>query len=282
MSVSNASYGLTTERADDLDIAIRAALAGARAIAPIAAGPRTADTKGDGSPVSAADLAADAAIRNVLTRATVSYPIVSEEVAAAGWSGPIVWMVDPLDGTKEFMAGRPDYTVNVALIEGNRPVLGVVVQPEAGALYAGVVGGGAFRATIDGEALVDVSPLSCRGEGARGEGAALVAVASRSHRDARTEAFLAANGIAETKSFGSSLKFCRVAAGEADVYPRLAPTMAWDTAAAHAVLLGAGGVVIVEGGAPLTYAADRLRNPYFVAVGSADLARRLDISAIGF
>ncbi len=276
MSVSNASYGLSTERAADLDIAIRAALAGARAIAPIAAGPRTAETKGDGSPVSAADLAADRAIRTVLTSAPVSYPIVSEEVAASGWSGPIVWMVDPLDGTKEFIAGRPDYTVNVALIEDDRPVLGVVVQPEAGTLYAGVAGDGAFSATIDGDALVDVSPLSCRGEGD-----ALVAVASRSHRDARTDAFLAANGIAETRSFGSSLKFCRVAAGEADVYPRLAPTMAWDTAAAHAVLLGAGGVVIVEGGAPLTYAADRLRNPYFVAVSSADLARRLDMSAIG-
>lgn len=183
-------------------------------------------------------------------------------------------MVDPLDGTKEFIAGRPDYTVNVALIEGDLPTLGVVVQPETDRLYAGVVGQGAFSAKIDAGALIDVEPLTCRAASD-----ALVAVASRSHRDARTDAFLAANGIAKTLSFGSSLKFCRVAAGDADVYPRLAPTMAWDTAAAHAVLLGAGGVVLAAGAKPLTYAADRLRNPFFVAVGSPDLAARLDLTA---
>ena len=260
-----------------LDIALRAALAGAAAIATVAAvrSSGEADLKPDGSPVTRADLAADAAIRAVLGHAASPLPIVSEEVAAEGWSAPIVWMVDPLDGTKEFVAGRGDYTVNVALIAHGVPRIGVVVQPEADRLYAGVVGQGAIKAQIAGEELGEIARLTCRRPGA-----SLVAVASRSHCDTRTRAFLDAHGIVETCALGSSLKFCCLAEGNADVYPRLAPTMAWDTAAAHAVLLGAGGAVVVAGGQPLSYAADRLRNPSFVAVGSPDLAARLDLSLL--
>ena len=278
-NLRNALPQLGEDDATWLDLAFRAALAGAAAIAPIAAarsrGEVEADLKADGSPVTRADLAADAAIREVLSHASLVLPIVSEEVAVEGWTGPVVWMVDPLDGTKEFVAGRSDYTVNVALIAQGLPRIGVVVQPETDRLYAGVVGLGAFKAQLAAGELAEISRLTCRTPGA-----SLVAVASRSHCDARTSAFLGAHGIVETRAFGSSLKFCCLADGKADVYPRLTPTMAWDTAAAHAVLLGAGGAVFVAGGEPLTYAAGRLRNPSFVAVGSPDLAARLDLSLL--
>lgn len=218
--------------------------------------------KSDGSPVTAADLAADAVIRAGLAEAAPGIPVVCEEGAACQEVlGGRYFLIDPLDGTREFIGGHADYTVNIALIEEGRPVAGVVFAPRDGRLWCGAEGCGATRQDGDGPARpVRVRPSD-------GE---LVAVASRSHRDPATDAFLAWLGVSETRSVGSSLKFCLLAEGGADVYPRFGPTMAWDTAAGQAVLEAAGGAVFCPQGKPFRYTPDNgWRNGAFIAWGGS-------------
>jgi len=220
--------------------------------------------KQDGSPVTAADAAAEAVILPALRALTPDIPVVSEEEAAAGLAPETVgrrfWLVDPLDGTKEFIKRNGEFTVNIALVEDGVPVLGVVHVPVTGETYAAA---GPGSATL-GIGSAAPRPIAVRPRPAAGA----TIVASRSHGDdSALEAFLGDTRVAERRPAGSSVKFCLVARGEADLYPRLGPTMEWDTAAGHAVLLGAGGTVSTLDGAPLRYGKPSYRNPHFVARG---------------
>ena len=218
--------------------------------------------KDDASPVTEADERAEALILPELTALTPDVPIVSEEAAAAGAlpeAGSRFWLVDPLDGTKEFVSRNGEFTVNIALVEDGRPVLGVVLCPALGRLYAGAVGEGAFVEDEEGR-----REIACRRPPADG----LTIVSSRSHGDADAlEAFLAGRPVASSVPAGSSLKFCLVAAGEADLYPRLGRTMEWDTAAGHAVVSAAGGRVSAVSGGELGYGKPGFENPHFFAEG---------------
>lgn len=233
--------------------------------------------KDDSSPVTAADEAAEAEIIGILSTQVPSVPIVSEERAAAG-SAPQetqrFFLVDPLDGTKEFISRNGEFTVNIALIDGCRAVAGVVYAPALSRIFFGAAGQGAWEASvIPGESLIW---RSIQAREAPGEG--LVAVASRSHAGAETDAYLGLFNILNRVSAGSSLKFCLIAAGEADIYPRLGRTMEWDTAAGHALLSAAGGCVRTMDGIDLTYGKreqvndSAFANPHFVAFASSDLA----------
>jgi 3'(2'), 5'-bisphosphate nucleotidase len=197
--------------------------------------------------------------------------VVSEEDAerAAPPEGVAFLLVDPLDGTREFLGPTGEFTVNIALVEAGRPVCGVVYAPALGRIWQGAAGQGAMAGELS--AGGDAAAIAWRPIRARARPAELVAVASRSHLDPDTQAFLAGLPITDRRSIGSSLKFCLVAEGEADVYPRLAPTMEWDTAAGQAVLEAAGGSVITPEGAPFRYgkAAAGFRNGPFVAWGAA-------------
>lgn len=222
--------------------------------------------KVDGSPVTLADEAAEAVILPKLRALAPEIPVVSEEEAANGLApthvGTRFWLVDPLDGTKEFISGNGEFTVNIALIENGRPVLGVVVAPALGETYAGA-GGQAFLADAAGE-----RPILCRQPPEEGE----TVVGSRSHGDAAAmDAFLKDRRVAAFRAAGSSLKLCLIARGEADLYPRLGTTMEWDIASGHAVLTAAGGGVVTLDGAPFLYGKPDFRNPHFVAFGAAGL-----------
>ncbi len=220
-------------------------------------------TKADSSPVTAADEAGEAIILAGLRALTPEIPIVAEEAVSRGEIPDVgegaFWLVDPLDGTKEFISKNGEFTVNIGLIDHKRPVLGVVLAPARGLAWWGAAGQGAMRRE-NGE----VSAIQVRARPAEGA----VAVASRSHRDAETDAWLAAEGIEDTVSAGSSLKFCLVAEGRADVYPRFGPTMEWDTAAGDAVLRAAGGRVETTDGAAFLYVKPSFRNPGFIARGA--------------
>ena len=223
----------------------------------------TVSRKADSSPVTTADEAGEAVILAGLRALTPEVPIVAEEAVAKGEVPEVgageFWLVDPLDGTKEFISRNGEFTVNVGLIRDRVPVLGVVLAPARGLAWWGAAGEGASRRE-DGK----VSAIQVRRRPAQGA----VAVASRSHRDAETDAWLAAEGISDTVSAGSSLKFCLVAEGKADVYPRFGPTMEWDTAAGDAVLRAAGGSVITTDGEPFRYVKPSFRNPGFIARGA--------------
>jgi 3'(2'), 5'-bisphosphate nucleotidase len=222
------------------------------------------DHKDDASPVTEADQRAETLIiKAIRSEITDAYPIVAEEAVAGGdipevGDGPF-WLVDPLDGTKQFVTRRGEFTVNIALIENQRPKLGVVHAPALGTTYWGSANG-AF-ATGDGG---DSGPIACRPIPDKG----IVAVASRSHRNPETDAFLARYDVGEVISSGSSIKFCLVAAGRADIYPRTGRTMEWDTAAGHAVVIFAGGAVTDMYGNDLLYAKPGFENPYFVVKGA--------------
>ncbi|MFS0772657.1 3'(2'),5'-bisphosphate nucleotidase CysQ [Sphingomonas sp. 1P08PE] len=250
-----------------------------RMIDPVlAAGERTmlhraagvvADHKADASPVTIADREAEAILLAALAERCPAIPVVAEEEASAGRLPDAVgrwfFLVDPLDGTKEYVGGGTDFTVNVALIDGDAPVAGIVYAPARGRLWCGEVGRGAWQADVADGRVGARSPLKvrdCHG--------APVAVASRSHCTPATEAWLAATGCGQRVSVGSSLKFALIAAGEADVYPRPGPTMEWDTAAGDAILRAAGGRTLCLDGRPLTYRKDRYFNPGFVASGGHD------------
>ena len=218
-------------------------------------------TKADASPVTAADEAGEAVILEGLAKLAPSIPVVAEEKVAAGDipdldAGPF-WLVDPLDGTKEFISKNGEFTVNIALIGSDGPVLGVVLAPAREKAWWGQQDAGAYMRDPNGQ----VTPIQVRPAPAGG----LTAVASRSHSDAETEAFLDKAGVIERLSAGSSLKFCLVAEGKADLYPRFGPTMEWDVAAGHAVLLAAGGHVTTLDGAPFLYRKTDFRNTGFIA-----------------
>lgn len=218
--------------------------------------------KQDASPVTEADEKAEVVILAELAKIAPGIPVISEEAAAAGRIPKVAdrfWLVDPLDGTKEFISRNGEFTVNIALIENGQPALGVVLAPALNRLFAGIVGEGAFV-----EDAGVRRKIRCRRVPAEG----LTVVSSRSHGDAAAlDAFLAGRKVAASVNAGSSLKLCLVAAGEADLYPRLGRTMEWDIAAGHAVLSAAGGHVKTLEGNELRYGKDGLDNPHFVASG---------------
>lgn len=222
-------------------------------------------SKGDDSPVTAADEAADALIAAGLAAAFPDVLCVTEEQAASHRDfADAFFIVDPLDGTKEFIQRRGEFTVNIAYVEGGVPQRGVVYAPAKGRLFYTRADGqtveekGPFTPDTPGEAK-DLSVSTPNMD-------ALVVVASKSHRDAATDAYIDKYTVSDMTSAGSSLKFCLVASGEADLYPRLGRTMEWDTAAGHAVLLGAGGhVVRFDDHTPLVYGKDGYENPFFIA-----------------
>jgi 3'(2'), 5'-bisphosphate nucleotidase len=221
-------------------------------------------SKADASPVTAADEAAERVILAGLAELTPGIPAVAEETVASGHvpdldEGPF-WLVDPLDGTKEFLSRNGEFTVNIALIEGREPILGVVLAPARARAWWGARGRGAVARDADGRTRT----ISVR----RAPPGGLVAIASRSHRDPETQAFLDQAGVAECISAGSSLKFCLVAEGKADLYPRFGRTMEWDVAAGHAVLSAAGGRVTTKDGAPFLYRKPGFENPGFIARGA--------------
>jgi 3'(2'), 5'-bisphosphate nucleotidase len=220
--------------------------------------------KEGGSPLTEADSAAHDIIAAGLGMLTPGVPVLSEESRAEpygvrrNWKS--FWLVDPLDGTKEFLNRNGEFTVNIALIEDGAPVLGLVYAPVLDVAYYGIRGAGAFKAATGS------APEPIRTEGYTG--GAVRVVASRSHRGAALEAFLERIKEAECLSMGSSLKLCLVAEGRAHLYPRFGPTMEWDTAAAHSVVEAAGGSVMDFEGRPLEYNKEDLTNPFFMVTGS--------------
>lgn len=224
------------------------------------------ELKADASPVTAADLAADRIISAGLRAAFPDVPLVTEEQAAThgALEGDFL-IVDPLDGTKEFVQRRGDFTVNIAYVRGGVPIRGVVYAPAKERLfYTNAVGDSVEE---DGTHDATRVGLSVPIRVAEPDNAALRVVASKSHRDAATDAYIAHYAVADFKSAGSSLKFCLVATGEADLYPRLGRTMEWDTAAGQAVLLGAGGQVVrFDDHSPLVYGKPGYENPFFIAL----------------
>ncbi len=221
----------------------------------------------DGSPVTEADLAADRIIAEGLARLVPQVPALSEErvnLANPPYDGSF-FLIDPLDGTKEFVAGRDEFTVNLALVTNGLPILGIIGAPALGLVWRGLVGRGAERLTVCEKPVAQ--PIHTRRFPARGE--PWIAAVSRSHGDSRTEAFIAARPGAIRKTLGSAVKFGRVAEGEADIYPRLAPTSEWDIAAGHAVVTAAGGRITDAQGGALQFGKGRdgFIVPEFIAWG---------------
>lgn len=218
--------------------------------------------KADASPVTEADHAAEALIVEGLRRAVPDILVVAEEEVAAGHvrePAPRFWLVDPLDGTKEFSAGRDDFCVNIGLVRDGRAVLGVVGVPAQGELFCGLVGRGAWKRTTAGEQAIHARKTPEAGADV---------IASRSHaNDERLSQFLATRKIAGLSNAGSALKFCRLAEGKADLYPRFGRTMEWDTAAPQAVLEAAGGAVRTLDGSDLRYGKPGWDNPHFICTG---------------
>lgn len=227
-----------------------------------------AEAKDDGSPVTIADRAAEAIIETALRELLPAVPIIAEEAAAEGRLPALegceyFWLVDPLDGTKEFITGSGDYTVNIALVKEGEPVLGIVYAPVRGELYAGCGPETALRWTEDTDREKHIHVRRIPSEG-------LTVVASRNHGDPqKLDAFLAGYKVERLIKRGSSLKICAVAAGKADVYPRFGPTCEWDTAAGDAVLRAAGGVITDMRGKAFCYGRqkDKFLNGEFIAAG---------------
>jgi 3'(2'), 5'-bisphosphate nucleotidase len=246
------------------------ARAAGRAIMAVYRTDFTVEHKDDHSPVTKADIAAHRVIEAGLRALTPEWPFVSEEQVHAPYrvrsTWPRHWLVDPLDGTREFVARSGEFSVNIALVEAGRPSLGVVHAPVADVTYAGGVGLGAWRSVGDGPR----APIAVRPP----DGDELVVLTSRTHGDPRTDGFLAELGArhrVRVERRGSALKACLVAAGEAHLYPRMGPTWEWDTAASQAVLEAAGGVLCAVGGeAPLRYGKRDLLNPAFYAAYGRD------------
>lgn len=220
--------------------------------------------KGDASPVTAADQRAEAVLLAGLQRIAPGIPVVAEEAVSAGVIPDVsdrFFLVDPLDGTKEFISRNGEFTVNIALVESGRPVLGLVYAPAIGRLFLGAEGVGAWVEDQDGRRAISTRAVPAEG---------LTVVASRSHGDeAALDAFLAGRRVASRANAGSSLKLCLVAEGAADVYPRLGRTMEWDIAAGDAVLRAAGGLVKTIAGPVLAYGKPGFDNPHFAAWGRA-------------
>lgn len=259
----------------DLDAAAATALAeAATAVAARAAlviwQARAADavrSKRDGSPVTAADLASEATIRDGLAQCAPGLPIVSEEQAEDVHSDIALaryFLVDPLDGTRDFIDGRDEYTINIAVIANGAPLLGVIAAPALSLIWRGVIGNGAERLGFAGDGtLLPARPIRARPL----PPCEPLVLVSRSHLDPHTQAYLGRLRRPRVVSCGSALKFCRVAEGSADLYPRLAPTHDWDVAAGHAIVAAAGGRILGPDNAPLRYGTSGLLIPGFIASG---------------
>lgn len=219
------------------------------------------ERKADDSPVTRADKASDALLRAALARLYPDIPILSEETAQEPYEVRKAWerffLVDPLDGTKEFLKRNDEFTVNIGLVHGVRPALGLILIPVSGVAYYGGPGLGAFRVDPGGEP----APIACAAPGPGGP----VMVASRSHPSPELARYAEQNGIADVRPAGAAAKFCRLAEGAAHVYPRYNPTMEWDTAAGQAIVEGAGGTMTHWDGAPFTYNKPSLLNGGFIA-----------------
>jgi 3'(2'), 5'-bisphosphate nucleotidase len=251
----------------DLAKLVHIAQLAAREIMAVYASDFATAAKADLSPVTEADALAEKVIIAALKKQWPDVPILAEESAAAGHIpnlGNSFFLVDPLDGTKEFISRNGEFTVNIAHIDHGRPVMGVVYAPAIERMYCGELGSGAAQATLAPSEPGDISwePIKVRAAAD-----ALTVVASRSHMDAETEAYLATRNVKSLTSAGSSLKFCLIAKGEADLYPRFGRTMEWDTGAGQAVLEAAGGKVLCVDGSPLGYgkALRGFDNPAFIA-----------------
>ena len=225
--------------------------------------------KSDDSPVTAADEAADALISAGLRAAFPDVLLVTEEQAAShSEKADTFLIVDPLDGTKEFIHRRGDFTVNIAYVENGIPTRGVVYAPAKGRMFFTQADGDSVEETgaLDKETVGQLNPIRVSDP----DNSALMVVASKSHRDQATDDYIAKYAVEDMKSAGSSLKFCLIATGEADIYPRVGRTMEWDTAAGHAVLHGAGGKVVrFDDHTPLSYGKDGYANPFFIAYSPA-------------
>lgn len=229
--------------------------------------------KDDASPVTLADEAADALISAGLREAFPGLPLITEEQASTHRLRPTSFLiVDPLDGTKEFVNRRGEFTVNIAYVENGIPLHGIVYAPAGGRMFRTLPGGGAVeeRGPFDPQISAHQHPIRV----GTPDNGALRVVASKSHRNPETDAYIARYAVAESKNAGSSLKFCLVATGEADLYPRLGRTMEWDTAAGDAVLRAAGGRVLrLDGLKPLPYGKPGWENPFFLALAEGVIAR---------
>lgn len=246
-------------------LAVKASIA----ILTVNRGTMRVEGKADGSPVTEADIAADKIIAEGLARIVPDLPTLSEEradLARPPFRGSLI-VIDPLDGTKEFVAGRNEFTVNIALVTNGLPLLGIVGAPALGVMWRGIVGRGAERLRIDGTSIGAAEPIHTRPMPKRGQ--PWTAAVSRSHGDPRTEAFIASRPGAVRHTLGSAVKFGRVAEGAIDVYPRLGPTSEWDVAAGCAVVTAAGGKVTDSRGAEVRFGerAAGFLVPEFIAWG---------------
>ena len=215
----------------------------------------TTRQKEDNSPVTDADIAANQLITAALLQLAPNIPIIAEEDEEAGTHGhSLFWLVDPLDGTRSFVRGEGEFTVNIGLIQHGKPVLGVIYVPTTQTMYYGAIGTGAFKNTV---------PIMARTAPTDG----LIVTRSKSHPSPATTAYMETLKIREVRSGSSSIKFCEIAEGRADIYPRFGRTMEWDTAAGHAILAAAGGRVETTDGKPLTYGKPGYENPHFIAFG---------------
>jgi 3'(2'), 5'-bisphosphate nucleotidase len=252
------------------DLVVRAGAA----ILAINRGAMRVDGKADGSPVTDADLAADRVIADGLARLAPQIPALSEErahLATPPFEGSF-FLIDPLDGTKEYVAGRSEFTVNLALVTNGTPLLGIIGAPALGLIWRGLVGRGAER-LVAGGGTVRAEPIHTRPHPLRGN--PWIVAVSRSHGDASTEAFIDSRPGAVRQMLGSAVKFARVAEGAADIYPRLAPTHEWDAAAGHALVTAAGGRITDAQGADLRFGkgAKDFIVPAFIAWGDPAAAR---------
>ncbi|MDR3535509.1 MAG: 3'(2'),5'-bisphosphate nucleotidase CysQ [Acetobacteraceae bacterium] len=245
-----------------IELAADLALQAGAAILKIRARGFDVERKEDRSPVTEADRAAEAIIVAALRAAEPDIPVIAEEEVAGGRitaACPQFWLVDPLDGTREFAAGRDEFAVNIGLVRDGVAALGVVGIPAAGELFGGILGKGAWKRTDAGQVAVSARPVPDEG---------LTVLASRYHGSSeRLDSFLAGRKVARLINFGSSVKFCRLAEGIADLYPRFGRTMEWDTCAPQAVLEAAGGTVRTFDGARLAYGKAGWENPHFVCTG---------------
>jgi 3'(2'),5'-bisphosphate nucleotidase len=253
---------------------VAAAIDAAKVILEIRSRGLTIERKADASPVTRADRDAEAIILDRLAAIAPGVPVVAEESCALGIVpsvGDAFFLVDALDGTKEFVRGGSDFTVNIALVRDRVPALGVVLAPVTGEIFAGSLGEGAWRGVVS-----DGSVRRRRAAKVRVPGERIDVIASKSHPTPETDEYIARYCVGSRVSAGSSLKFCRMAEGRADLYPRMGTTMQWDTAAGDAVLRAAGGRTFSLDGSPLPYGpnggegVDAFRNPWFVAVGGMD------------
>jgi 3'(2'), 5'-bisphosphate nucleotidase len=246
---------------DLMELAVRLVADAAVEILAVQSAGFSVQKKDDSTPVTLADMRAEKVIVEGL-RAGSDIPVIAEEEVAAGKvtaAGAEYWLVDPLDGTREFAAGRPEFAVNIGLVRNGRAVLGAVASPATGEIYYGIVGVGAWKRSAEG-----VKTISAR----RAPPEGLTIMASRHYKDdPALAAYLDQFKIASVTNIGSALKFCALAEGKADFYPRLGRTMEWDTAAPQAVLEAAGGCVVTLDGAPMGYGKKGFENPHFLCWG---------------